>query len=51
MGLINRKMIICAFTEIITPSILAKDASSELKLYLLRFAERSVSLSGADLVI
>lgn len=51
MGQINKRMMLPIFAEIVAPGILSKQTGSELKLYLLRFAEKAISISGADLNI
>lgn len=51
MNQINRKMVISIFSQILVPSVLNKHQSLELKLYLLRFIEKSFAICGADLNI
>ena len=48
---INKKIVQSIFTDIVVPGILSKQTGNELKLYLLRFAEKVISISGADLNI
>lgn len=46
---VNRKCLQTMLSEIIIPSLMVKDIPDELKLYLLRFVEKILSISGPDL--
>ena len=47
----NKKIIQNLFSEIIAPSLLNKNLGTELKLYLLRFSEKILTVVGPDLLV
>lgn len=48
---LNKRIIINIFTSIVVPALTNKGCCIELKLYLLRLAEKTISLAGGDVPI